>query len=155
MYLQDQSKISESFSAEDKKRLTELYTTAIKNEIVPSYDKLHSFVKNEYLPKCRATSGISEVPGGKEVYAYLAKFWTTTNLTPDEIYAIGEKEVARIRGEMERIKTETGFTGTLKEFFHFIHTDKQFMPFKQVSDVINAYRAIETKMQPQLKKLFI
>ncbi|MBP9788909.1 MAG: DUF885 domain-containing protein [Bacteroidia bacterium] len=147
-------KIPESFSAEDKKRLTELYTTAIKNEIVPSYDKLYSFVKNEYLPKCRATSGISEVPGGKEVYAYLAKFWTTTNLTPDEIYAIGEKEVARIRGEMERIKTETGFTGTLKEFFHFIHTDKQFMPFKQDSDVINAYRAIETKMQPQLKKLF-
>ena len=147
-------KFPESFSTEDKKRLTELYTTAIKNEIVPSYDKLHSFVKNEYLPKCRATSGISEVPGGKEVYAYLAKFWTTTNLTPDEIYAIGEKEVARIRGEMERIKTETGFTGTLKEFFHFIHTDKQFMPFKQDSDVINAYRAIETKMQPQLKKLF-
>ncbi|MBP6533267.1 MAG: DUF885 domain-containing protein [Bacteroidia bacterium] len=147
-------KFPESFSAEDKKRLTDLYTAAIKNEIVPSYDKLHSFVKNEYLPKCRATSGISEVPGGKEVYAYLAKFWTTTNLTPDEIYAIGEKEVARIRGEMERIKTETGFKGTLKEFFHFIHTDNQFMPFKQDSDVINAYRAIETKMQPQLKKLF-
>ncbi|MBP6335929.1 MAG: DUF885 domain-containing protein [Bacteroidia bacterium] len=147
-------KFPEGFSAEDKKRMTDLYTTAIANEIVPSYDKLHSFVKNEYLPKCRATSGISEVPGGKEVYAYLAKFWTTTNLTPDEIYAIGEKEVARIRGEMERIKTETGFKGTLKEFFHFIHTDKQFMPFKQDSDVINAYRAIETKMQPQLKKLF-
>lgn len=147
-------KFPEGFSAEDKKRLTDLYTTAIANEIVPSYDKLHSFVKNEYLPKCRATSGISDVPGGKEAYAYLAKFWTTTNLTPDEIYAIGEKEVARIRSEMERIKTETGFTGTLKEFFHFIHTDKQFMPFKQDSDVINAYRAIETKMQPQLKKLF-
>ncbi len=146
--------IPEAFSAEDKKRLTDLYTTAIKTEIVPSYDKLYSFVKNEYLPKCRATSGISDVPGGKELYAYLANFWTATNLTPDEIYAIGEKEVARIRGEMERIKTETGFKGTLKEFFHFIHTDKQFMPFKQDSDVINAYRAIETKMQPKLKELF-
>lgn len=57
------------------------------------------------------------MPGGKEMYAYLAKFWTTTDLTPDEIYAIGESEVARIRSEMERVKTETGFKGTLKEFF--------------------------------------
>lgn len=148
------NKFPEGFSAEDKKKFTDLYSTAIMNEIVPSYNKLYSFVKNEYLPKCRTTSGISDIPEGKEEYAYLAKFWTTTNLTPDEIYAIGEKEVARIHAEMERTKTETGFKGTLKEFFHFIHTDKQFMPFKQDSDVINAYRAIETKMQPQLKKLF-
>jgi len=142
------------FSEQEKTRLTELYKSAIMNEVVSSYKKLHSFIKKDYLPVCRATTGISEVPGGKEMYAYLAKFWTTTDLTPDEIYAIGESEVARIRSEMERVKTETGFKGTLKEFFHFIHTDKQFMPFKQDSDVINAYRAIETKMQPQLKKLF-
>jgi len=142
------------FSEQEKTRLTELYKSAIMNEVVSSYEKLHSFIKKDYLPVCRATTGISEVPGGKEMYAYLAKFWTTTDLTPDEIYAIGESEVARIRSEMERVKTETGFKGTLKEFFHFIHTDKQFMPFKQDSDVINAYRAIETKMQPQLKKLF-
>jgi len=147
-------KFPEGFSEEDKKRLTDLYTTAIATEIVPSYEKLYSYIKDEYIPKCRTTSGISEIPGGKEMYSYLAKFWTTTNLTPDEIYAIGEKEVARIRGEMERIKIETGFKGTLKEFFHFIHTDKQFMPFKNDSDVINAYRAIETKMQPKLKELF-
>lgn len=143
-----------SFNAEDKKRLTALYIKAISTEIVPSYEKLYTFIKNEYMPVCRTTSGISDVPGGKELHAFLAKSWTTTDLTTDEIYAIGEKEVARIHSEMERIKTETGFKGTLKEFFHFIHTDKQFMPFKQDSDVINAYRILESRMQPQLKKLF-
>ena len=147
-------KFPTSFSTEDKNRLTALYETAISNEVVPAYQKLFNFIKVEYLPKCRTTAGISAIPEGKELYAYLAKFWTTTNLTPDEIFEIGQKEVARLRSEMEKVKDQTGFKGTLKEFFTFIHTDKQFMPFKQDSDVINAYRAIEVKMQPQLKKLF-
>jgi uncharacterized protein (DUF885 family) len=147
-------KFPANFSDQEKSRLTDLYRTAIMNEVVFSYDKLHTFIKNDYLPVCRTTTGISEVPGGKEMYAYLAKYWTTTDMTPDEIYSIGEKEVARIRGEMERVKTETGFKGTLKEFFNFIHTDKQFMPFKTDAEVINAYQAIEAKMQPQLKNLF-
>lgn len=143
-----------SFRTEDKNRLTALYETAISSEVVPAYQKLFNFIKVEYLPKCRTTAGISDIPEGKELYVYLAKFWTTTNLTPDEIFEIGQKEVARLRSEMEKVKIQTGFKGTLKEFFTFIHTDKQFMPFKQDSDVINAYRAIEMKMQPQLKKLF-
>ena len=147
-------KFPTSFSTEDKNRLTALYETAISNEVVPAYQKLFNFIKVEYLPKCRMTAGISAIPEGKELYAYLAKFWTTTNLTPDEIFEIGQKEVARLRSEMEKVKDQTGFKGTMKEFFTFIHTDKQFMPFKQDSDVINAYRAIEVKMQPQLKKLF-
>lgn len=147
-------KFPTSFSKEDKNRLTALYETAISSEVVPAYQKLFNFIKVEYLPKCRTTAGISAIPEGKELYVYLAKFWTTTNLTPDEIFEIGQKEVARLRSEMEKVKIQTGFKGTMKEFFTFIHTDKQFMPFKQDSDVINAYRAIEMKMQPQLKKLF-
>lgn len=143
-----------TFTEEEKVRFTADYKKAIMDEIVPTYAKLHAFIKDDYIPKCRTTAGISEVSDGKEYYAYLAKYWTTTDLTPDQIYEIGKKEVARLRGEMEKVMAETGFKGTLKEFFHFIHTDKQFMPFKQDSDVINAYRAIETKEEPQLKKLF-
>lgn len=147
-------KLPDSFSPDDKKRLTDAYTKAISEEVIPAYKKLYDFVKDEYIPSCRGTAGISDVPGGKELYAYLAKFWTTTNMTPDEIFETGQKEVARLRAEMERIKNETGYTGDLKSFFNYLHTDKKFMPYKEPAEVINAFKDIEARMQPQLKKYF-
>lgn len=147
-------KLPGSFSADDKQRLTDAYRAAITKEVIPSYKKLYDFMKNEYLPACRSTAGISGVPGGREMYSYLAKFWTTTNMTPDEIFETGQKEVARIRAEMERIKNETGFNGDLKSFFKYLHTDKKFNPFKEPAEVINAFRGIETRMDPQLRRLF-
>lgn len=140
--------------AADKARLTTAYTTAIAEKVIPSYMKLYAFIKDEYIPKCRTSNGITAIPNGKEYYNYLAKFWTTTNLTPDEIYAIGEKEVARLHAEMEKVKDEVGYKGDLKSFFHYIHTDPKFMLYKQDSDVINGYKAIIAKEEPQLKKLF-
>lgn len=147
-------KIPASFSENDKTRLASAYEKAITDEIIPTYKKLYDFIKDEYIQKCRETAGISNIPNGKKYYAYQAKYWTTTNLTPDEIFEIGQKEVARLRAEMEKVKGEVKFKGTLKEFFNFIHTDPQFMPFKTDTEVLNAYRAIQTKMEPQLKKLF-
>lgn len=99
------------------------------------------------------SNGITAIPNGKEYYNYLAKFWTTTNLTPDDIYAIGEKEVARLHSEMEKVKDEVGYKEELKVSFT-TSSDPKFMPYKQDSDVINAYKAIGEKEEPQLKKLF-
>lgn len=144
----------DSLGKELKVKYDSLYMKAIVNTINPCYDRLYQFIKNEYLSKCRDNAGISNIPGGKEYYSYLTQFWTTTTMTPDQIFETGQKEVERLRNEMEKVKTETGFKGTLKEFFHFIHTDKQFMPFTADSQVINAYNAIHTRMEPQLKKLF-
>lgn len=144
----------DSLGSNLKAKYDSLYRNAILTQINPSYQKLHDFIKDEYIAKCRDNAGISNIPGGKDYYTYLASWWTTTDMTPDQIFDIGQKEVARIRGEMERIKDETGFKGDLKAFFNFLHTDKQFMPFKADSQVINAYRAIEDRMKPQLKKLF-
>ncbi len=147
-------KMPASFSANDKQRLTDAYAAAITGQVIPSYKKLYDFTKDEYILACRSAAGISDIPGGKGYYGYLAKFWTTTNMTPDEIFETGQKEVARIRAEMERVKNETGFKGDLKSFFNYLHTDKKFMPFKEPAEVINAFRSIEARMQPQLKVLF-
>ena len=148
------NKMPDSFSSDDKKRLTDLYIKAISEKIVPVYQRLYDYISIEYIPKCRTTSGIADTPGGKEYYAYLAKTWTTTNLTADEIFAIGEKEVNRLKSEMEKVKEEVGFKGDLKEFIASIHNDKKLMPFKTDNEVIEAYRSIQKKMEPQLKKLF-
>jgi uncharacterized protein (DUF885 family) len=146
--------LPDNVNALDKERLTKAYVDAILYELVPCFKKMVAFIENEYIPACKPMAGISNIPGGKEYYSFLAKKWTTTKLSPDEIFNIGQSEVKRLRSEMEKVKEETGFKGDLKSFFHYIHTDKKFMPFKTDSEIIQAYRDIEIRMQPQLKKLF-
>lgn len=146
--------IPTAFSESDKSRVKEAYTKAISEKIIPAYMKLYNYIKNEYISQCRTTCGISDIPGGKEYYAFLAHVWTITSLTPDQIYETGKKEVARIHADMEKVKNEVGFKGSLKNFFKYIHTDAKFMPFKQDSDVINSYRSIHKQEEPYLTKLF-
>lgn len=142
------------FSDETKSKLIAEYQNAILTQVNPSYQKLYDFISTEYLPKCRETAGIASIPNGKERYRLLIKQWTTTELSPEEVFELGKSEVKRIREEMEKIKAETGFKGDLNSFFTYINTDKKFFPFKTADEVLNAYRAVETRMQPQLKKLF-
>jgi uncharacterized protein (DUF885 family) len=130
------------------------YIATIERYVLPSYSKLHDFFQTEYLPKARSTSGIGSLPNGKAWYARMIKFWTTTDLTPDEIFAIGEKEVARIKAEMETVKTSTGFKGDLPAFFTFLRTDKQFKIFNTPGQVLDSFRAIEKKIMPAVKQLY-
>ncbi|MDA9554825.1 DUF885 domain-containing protein [Pelobium sp.] len=142
------------FSDADKKTLTDAYTKAILTELVPTYQKLGTFLKTEYLPKARTSTGISAIPNGDAYYKYLVRFWTTTDKTPQEIYETGLAEVKRIRTEMEKTKNQVGFKGDLPAFFEFMKTDKQFMPFKTPKEVLDSFEHIHQIMIPQLNKLF-
>ena len=148
------NKLPAGFSAADKARLTDAYTKAIAAQVIPSFKKLTDFFEKTYLPKSRNSSGIDSLPNGIAKYKYLSRYWTTTDKTPGEIYEIGLKEVARIKTEMEKIKTKVGFAGSLDSFFKYISTDKKFTPFKTPEEVLAAFHAIETKEAPYLKKLF-
>lgn len=147
-------KMSDSFSTNDKERLTTAYTTAIDSIVNPSYTQLLEFFTNEYLPKARKTSGISALPGGKDYYNYCARYWTTTTLTPDSIYQIGLQEVERLQAEMEKVKEQTGFKGSLQEFFAFLGKDPQFYPFQTPKEVLDSFWAIKKVEDPALKRLF-
>ncbi len=136
------------------KRLKSAYVQVIRESIVPAYKRLADFLKNEYLPKARATSGIGALPGGADYYAYLVKDQTTTTKSPEEIYQTGLREVARIRGLMDSVKTAVGFKGNLSAFFEYMKTDKKFMPYTKPQEVLAAFEAIHTKMQPSLTKMF-
>lgn len=142
------------FSEADKKRITQAYLTAIQNELIPAYQKMGQFLQQEYLPKARTTSGISSVPGGKEIYAYVVKQQTTTTKSPEEIYQTGLKEVARIHQQMDSIKNVTGFKGDLNAFFTYMKTDAKFRPYKTPAQVLAAFEQIHQRMEPNLKKMF-
>ncbi len=148
------TKLPKDFSETDKKRLTEAYKKAIQTELVPTYKKLGDFLKNEYLPKARTTSGVDVWPKGKDLYAYHVREWTTTDLTPEQIYQLGEKEVARIRGEMEKVKTQVGFSGDLKAFFTHLKEDPKLFPYKNSTDVLNAFHGIYEKVKPHVATMF-
>ncbi len=146
--------LPKTFSDADKKRLTNDYVKAITTIITPTYKKLGDYLKNDYLPHARATSGMSALQGGAAMYTYMVKVNTTTNKTPEEIYQIGLSEVARITKLQDSIKNLVGFKGDMKAFFHYMETDPKFMPYKTPKEVLDAFENIHQRMQPNLKKLF-
>ena len=146
--------LPKSFSEAEKKRFTELYTNNIQQIILPAYSRLATFMKEEYLPKGRLSSGISDIPNGKAYYQYLIRTMTTTDKSADEIYQTGLSEVKRIKTEMEKTKDAVGFKGELKAFFEHMRTDPKFTPFKEPAEVLAAFETIHKKMEPALKTMF-
>ncbi|TDE10330.1 DUF885 domain-containing protein [Dyadobacter psychrotolerans] len=142
------------FSAEDKSRLEKQYAAMVESKIIPTFKKLHDFVKTEYLTAGRSTSGFDALPNGKALYNYFIKYYTTTEMTADEIHQIGLDEVARISGEMEKVKQQVGFKGDLKSFFDDVRNNKKLMPFTKPEQVIANFNKIHETMKPNLKKLF-
>ena len=143
----------EAVDASVHEELRAAYVTAIREQLIPAYERLHEFVRDEYVPGCRETVAISALPDGDAWYAFLVKAQITTGLTPDEIHQFGVAEVARITAEMERVKVEVGFDGTLQEFFSFLETDEQFY-FESEEAVIAAYTEIRERINGLLPKLF-
>jgi uncharacterized protein (DUF885 family) len=143
-----------NFSDEVKKDLTAKYTATINEKLIPKFNKMADFLKNEYLPASRTTSGIGSLAFGNDLYAAYVKQWTTTDMTPEEIHALGLKEVARITSEMEKVKIQVGFKGTLKEFFDYVRNKPELKPFKTPEEVIANFERIHSIIKPNVDKLF-
>ncbi len=142
------------FSAEDKRRLTAAYTEMVKSKVVPKYKDLKEFLVNTYLPAGRETAGLSALPGGAETFQFLIKYHTTTNMTAAEVHELGKSEVARILGEMEKVKASIGFKGDLKAFFEHVRTDKKQMPYRKPEEVIASFNAIHERIKVKLNDVF-
>ena len=112
----------EDFENEDRARLTDSYSSAINELVIPAYRKLTVFLQEEYLPKTRESIGMYDMPTGKNWYDYRVKTLTTTDLTPSEIHELGLSEVNRITKEMELIKESVGFKGTLRPGVFLVNT---------------------------------
>lgn len=143
-----------SFSEAQKEKLTADYKNLILKKIIPAYIKMGNFLAKEYLPKARKSDGINALPKGNEIYAFYVKSQTTTSKNPEEINKIGLEQVAMLRAEMEKVKQQVGFSGTLEEFITFVKADPKAMPYKTEKEVINAFNGILTKITPKLKTMF-
>ena len=143
-----------TFSEEQKDALKKEYTTTINDKLIPKFQKMVAFLKSDYLPASRTTSGIGSLPSGENLYKAYVKQWTTTELTPEQIHELGLKEVARIRTEMEKVKIQVGFKGTLIEFFEHVRSKPELMPFKKPEEVIANFERMYAIIKPNVDKLF-
>lgn len=147
------TKFPESVSAADRASLTTQAQSTIRERVVPAYRKLATYFDTQYLPKTRTSIAAADAPDGRAYYDFLARYYTTTSLDADAIHAIGLKEVERLRGAMEAAKAQTGFQGTMAEFFSHLRTDPRFF-HKSGDALLAAYRDLAKRIDPELVKVF-
>lgn len=147
--------LPKQWSDSTKKDIQNRYFYEISHSIIPAYNKLLNFFQKEYIPACRETDGFAGLPDGANWYQQTISYFTTTTLQADSIYQLGLQEVGRLSAEMDKVKVQVGFKGSLQEFFEFMNSDPQFFPFQTAQEVLDSFWAIHKLEIPQLKKLFV
>jgi uncharacterized protein (DUF885 family) len=144
---------SDAVASGDRARLTERGKKAITTSVVPGYRALHDFMAKEYVPACRDAIGASALPNGKAFYEHRVRYFTTLDLTPQQVHDTGLAEVKRIRAEMDQVIAKTGFKGSFEEFLTFLRTDKRFY-VDTPEQLLKEVSYVCKRMDGQLPKIF-
>lgn len=126
---------------------------AVVETVIDEYRKLLHFLRNEYIPAGSEVAGIRAVPGGEDYYRYLVRHHVTFDISPDSVHAIGRREVARIRAEMETAMRKTGFQGDFAAFLDHLRTDPRFYTATP-EELLMRTSLVLKKMDGQLPNLF-
>ncbi len=112
--------------AAEQQQLRAAARKAISESVIPAYAKLLVFFRNEYVPQARTTLAAEAMPDGKAYYQQQIREYTTLDMTPEQIHALGLQEVDRIQKQMDAIIQQVGFKGSFAQFLQFLRTDPQF-----------------------------
>lgn len=142
-----------AMAGSERERLLSAGRKAAQEQVIPAFERLHTFLKNEYLPASYDEVGVWQHPQGAACYAHLARHFTTTQLTPRETHDLGLHEVERITAAMEKVKAQVKFGGTLSQFFEHLRTDKRYF-YESPAELMLGYEAMSKRIDPTLVKLF-
>ena len=145
--------MSAAIPADQQAALKARAVAVIRDQVRPAQQSFLTFLTTEYLPKSKPALGVGGLPGGKPYYAFLARRFTTTDLTPDQIHQLGLSEVARIRAEMDAVRAEAGFTGTHAEFLAFLRGDPRFYVTTR-EELLEKASTIAKRIDDQLPRFF-
>jgi uncharacterized protein (DUF885 family) len=137
----------------ERERLRQAGRAAIAGAVVPAYHEFLAFMRDDYIPHARQTIAASDLPGGRELYAFEVRHFTTLDLTPEAIHALGLREVERIHGEMLRVMQRTGWKRGLPEFLEFLRTDPRFYAHTP-DELLKSAAWIAKRMDGKLPSLF-
>ncbi|MEX2667951.1 DUF885 domain-containing protein [Candidatus Uabimicrobium amorphum] len=146
-------KMVEDMSEKDKNELRAMAKDVIVKKVMAAYKKLAAFMKDEYYPAARTDLGAYKLPNGKEYYQSMVNYYTTLDISPEEIHETGKREVARIRAEMEEIIRNVKFKGSFTDFLEFLRTDPQFYA-KSEKELLMHACYIAKKADGRLPRLF-
>lgn len=146
-------KMPSNIPAAEQQRLRSAASEAYNTQFLPSWRKLHRYMTTTYAQHVRPGDSLGSLPGGKEDYAIMVRRLTTTDLSPEQIHEIGEKEVKRIEGEMQTILEQTGFKGTLKQFQEELINSPQ-QHFHTKDEMLAYCRNIAKIIEPELPNQF-
>lgn len=147
------TRLPAAIPAADRERLTAAGRDAIAGVVLPAFARLDRFFNDRYLPACRQSVGLFDTPDGRAFYRERIAYHTTTSLSADEIHRIGLAEVARIRGEMDKVIAAIGFHGSFQEFAHELRTDPKYF-YADPDELLHGYMVIAKRIDPNLVKLF-
>ncbi|MFZ6723666.1 DUF885 domain-containing protein [Undibacterium sp. Ji49W] len=143
-----------NFSVAEKQALTQEYRNALNSQVLPALRQFYQFLSTDYLAASRSSSGWSALPNGDAWYRAWVKDQTTTDMAPEQIHALGLKEVARIQSEFVALGPKLGYKGDPVGLPAWIDTQRQYRPYKTEAEVLEGYRQIETKVKAKLPALF-
>jgi uncharacterized protein (DUF885 family) len=153
-FYQPFTRMPETIPAAERARLQAAARSAIETVVVPAYRRLQRAFVDEYLPRTRASVGLSDTPQGAAFYRERIAYHTTlSSLTADDIHALGLAEVARIRAEMQAIITQVGFEGDFAAFVNYLRTDPKFF-YATEQELLEGYLAVSKRIDPNLTRLF-
>ncbi|WDS36327.1 DUF885 family protein [Pseudoxanthomonas sp.] len=142
-----------SIPAAQQAQLRQQALAAISGSVIPAYDKLLGFMRNEYMPHARTTLAGEALPDGKAYYRAQIREFVTEDMDPEQIHRIGLQEVARLRKEMQQVMDEVGFKGSFGDFLTFLRTDPQFYA-KTPQELLDHAAWIAKSMDGNLGKFF-
>ncbi|MCL1067278.1 DUF885 domain-containing protein [Shewanella olleyana] len=141
------------FSEQQKNQLATEGKKVVTEKVLPLYQQFYDFMTQEYIPNARTSIAAKDMPNGEAFYQNRVEYYTTVNMTADEVHQLGLKEVARIRAEMEQVIADVEFDGSFAEFLHFLRTDPQFYP-KTAEELLKEAAYIAKKADAILPKYF-
>jgi len=148
------SKLPAGFSDADKQRLTAAYRAAVGEQLLPALARLATFLEKEYIPACRTSTGLGALPNGQAWYRARVANATTTSLTPDQIHAVGLKEVARIQGQFAVLGPKLGYDGPAAGLPLWVSQQAKFRPFKTEEEVQAVYHKLNDVLDTKLPQMF-
>ncbi|HEU4775747.1 MAG TPA: DUF885 domain-containing protein [Telluria sp.] len=148
------TKLPAAFSDADKQRLTAAYRSTVADRVMPALARLATFLDQEYIPACRTTTGLGKLPDGMAWYQARVANATTTTLNPEQIHAIGLREVASIQHQFELLGPKLGYTGPASGLPVWVSQQDKFRPFKTEEEVQAVYHKLNDVLDTKLPQLF-
>ncbi len=142
-----------SIGEHDRATLTSMALEVYRDSLAPAFEKLYQYLVKNYIPNCRESIALKDLPNGANWYKYKVHHHTTTMMSPTQIFDLGIREVKTIRARMDSIRESVGFSGDLAKFFDYLRTAPQFF-YKDSASLINGYKEIAAKANASLPKLF-